>query len=239
MRAVLLDIEGTTTPMSFVFDVLFPYARSHLRRHLEQHASSPEHSVLFDRLRQEHLSDHAAGETVPPWVDTPLAARLASVANYIEWLMDRDRKSTSMKQLQGKIWEEGYRRGELVGAVFDDVPGALERWQRQDVQIGIFSSGSVLAQQLLFRNSSAGDLTRFVGWYFDTTVGTKTDSQSYRRIANTMRIPAGAILFISDSPRELDAARETGMQTMFSVRGGHQRAPEDRYALIRSFEELV
>ena len=133
----------------------------------------------------------ARGEAVPPWVDAPPAARLASVASYCEWLMDRDRKSTALKVLQGKIWEEGYARGELVGDVFADVPGALERWRAQHLQIGIFSSGSVLAQQLLFRHSSAGDLTRFLQWYFDTTTGAKTDSESYRRIATAMGLPAG------------------------------------------------
>ena len=174
IRAILLDIEGTTTPIVFVFEVLFPYARRHLRRHLEQHATSPEYEVLFDRLRDDHASDRSAGEPVPPWVDAPPAARLASVASYSEWLMDRDRKSTALKVLQGKIWEEGYARGELVGDVFVDVPGALERWRAQHLQIGIFSSGSVLAQRLLFRHSSAGDLSRFLQWYFDTTIGAKS-----------------------------------------------------------------
>ena len=112
--------------------------------------------------------------------------------------MDQDRKSTPLKALQGKIWEEGYARGELVGEVFADVPAALERWRAQDLQISIFSSGSVLAQQLLFRHSSAGDLSRFIRAYFDTTTGAKGDSESYRRIAAAMALPAPAILFVSD-----------------------------------------
>ena len=239
IRAILLDIEGTTTPIVFVFDVLFPYARRHLRRHLEQHAASPEYDVLFGRLRDDHASDRSAGEPVPPWADAPPAARLASVASYSEWLMDRDRKSTALKVLQGKIWEEGYTGGELVGDVFADVPGALERWRAQHRHIGIFSSGSVLAQQLLFRHSSAGDLTRFLQWYFDTGVGTKTDSESYRRIADAMTIPAGAILFVSDVTGELDAARRAGMRTTLSVRPGNKPPPpEHGHPVVQTFDAL-
>ncbi len=238
IRAILLDIEGTTTPIAFVFDVLFPYARRHLRRHLDQHADSPEYDVLFGRLRDDHASDRSAGEPVPPWADAPPAARLDSVASYSEWLMDRDRKSTALKVLQGKIWEEGYARGELVGDVFADVPGALERWRAQDRQIGIFSSGSVLAQQLLFRHSAAGDLTRFLQWYFDTAVGTKTDSESYRRIADAMTIPAGAILFVSDVTGELDAARRAGMHTALSVRPGNKPPPEHGHPIVQTLDAL-
>lgn len=239
IHAILLDIEGTTTPIAFVFEVLFPYARRHLRPHLEQHATSPEYDILFGQLRDEHFSDQNAGETVPPWVDAPLPARLASIASYSEWLMDRDRKSTPLKALQGKIWEEGYARGELVGDVFADVPGALERWRAQQVQIGIFSSGSALAQQLLFRHSSSGDLTRFLRWYFDTTIGAKTDSESYRRIARTMTVPSEAILFVSDVSGELDAAGRAGMRTMLSVRPGNRPTPPAHgHPVIQTFDAL-
>ncbi|MGH9387262.1 MAG: acireductone synthase [Vicinamibacterales bacterium] len=239
IQAILLDIEGTTTPIAFVYEVLFPFARKNLRRHIEQHASSIEYSVLFDRLRDEHAADRRAGETVPPWVETPHTARLASVASYSEWLMERDRKSTALKELQGRIWEEGYTRGELVGEVFDDVPGALARWHAQHVSIGIYSSGSALAQRLLFRHSSAGDLTRFLQWYFDTTVGAKIESDSYRRIATKMSMPAQAVLFVSDVIGELDAARGAGMQTTLSIRPGNTPLPHTSgYTTIRSFDEL-
>ncbi len=180
IRAVLLDIEGTTTPIAFVHDVLFPYARRHLRRYVD-----------------------------------------AATAAQYESLMDSDSKSTELKALQGQIWEEGYRGGELVGEVFADVPGAFEQWHAQGVQIGIFSSGSVLAQQLLFRHSSAGDLTKFLSWYFDTTTGAKADAGSYRRIAAAMAVPPSALVFISDVTRELDAAREAGMHTRLAVRPGN------------------
>lgn len=239
VRAILLDIEGTTTPVSFVFDVLFPYARRNLRRHLEQQARSPEHESLFERLHADHVAHRSAGEAVPPWVEAPPDARLASIASYVEWLMDRDSKSAALKALQGKIWEEGYRLGELVGEVFDDVPGAFERWHAQGLQIGVFSSGSVLAQQLLFRHSSAGDLTPFLQWYFDTTMGTKTEADSYRRIATAMAVPPEAVLFISDTTRELDAAGEAGMQTRLAIRPGNT-PPSDGHGHvpIHNFSEL-
>ncbi len=169
VQAILLDVEGTTTPIAFVVETLVPYARTHLRRYVEQHASAPEYARLLEQLRGEHAADREAGQPVPAWVDTPAAAHLASVVGYLEWLMDRDRKSTALKDLQGRVWEEGYRLGELQGDVFADVPRALERWRAQGLEIGIFSSGSVLAQQLLFRHSSAGDLTGHLRWHFDTT----------------------------------------------------------------------
>ena len=239
IQAILLDIEGTTTPISFVYDVLFPFARANLRRHIEQHASSVEYTALCDRLRDEHALDKRRGEVVPPWVDTPQTSRHASIASYCEWLMDRDRKSTALKDLQGRIWEEGYTGGKLVGQVFDDVPAAFARWHARQLPIGIYSSGSVLAQQLLFRYSSAGDLTGFLRWYFDTTIGAKRERDSYRSIATQIATPTPAIRFVSDVTAELDAARQAGMQTALSIRPGNPPQPNaDVHAAIRSFDEL-
>ena len=239
IEAILLDIEGTTTPIAFVVDVLFPYARTHLRRHLEELAASPVHASLLDQLRTERAGDQRAGEPVPAWVDTPPAARLESAASYAEWLMDRDRKSTPLKILQGTLWEEGYRRGELVGAVFADVPPALARWHAAGVQVGIFSSGSVLAQQLLFRHSSAGDLTPFLRWFFDTTTGKKADRDSYQRIASAMNVRPESIVFVSDVVVELDAARDAGLSTRLSIRPGNAPPPllHDHPA-IQTFGEI-
>lgn len=239
VQAILLDIEGTTTPIAFVFDVLFPHARLQLRHHLDQHASSPEYERLFDALHDEWTSDRKAGEAVPSWIDDPPGERLASVASYSDWLMERDRKSTPLKELQGRIWKEGFERGELVGQVFADVPAALGRWRARDLRIGIFSSGSILAQQVLFRYSSSGDLTRFLDWYFDTTVGAKTNSESYRSIATAMDLAPAAILFISDVAKELDAAREAGMETRLSMRPGNKPPPHAQdHSVIHSFDEL-
>jgi enolase-phosphatase E1 len=142
--------------------------------------------------------------------------------------------------LQGRIWEQGYARGELVGEVFADVSPAFQRWHAGGFQIGIFSSGSVLAQKLLFRHSSAGDLTRYLHWHFDTTTGPKGDPESYRRIAAAMAISPHAIAFVSDSIGELDAARAAGMRTVLSVRPGN--APvrsEHGHRAVRSFDHLI
>lgn len=239
IEAILLDIEGTTTPIAFVVDVLFPYARRRVRQHLETLAASPVHASVLDQLRTEHAADRRAGEPVAAWVDAPPAARLDSAASYAEWLMDRDRKSTPLKMLQGMIWDEGYRRGELVGEVFDDVPPALARWQSEGVQVGIFSSGSVLAQQLLFRHSSAGDLTPFLRWYFDTTTGKKAERESYQRIAAAMNMRPESIAFVSDVVAELDAARDAGLSTRLAIRPGNAPPPSPHdHRAIRTFDEI-
>jgi enolase-phosphatase E1 len=238
--AILLDIEGTTTPVAFVSEVLFPYARSHLRSHLEADAGAPGYDSMIMSLRTDHASAVRAGETVPSWDDEPPNRRQEAIATYVEWLMDRDHKSTALKELQGRIWEVGYRRGELVGEVFPDVRPALQHWHEQDVPVGIFSSGSTLAQQLLFRYSSAGDLTSLVRWHFDTRVGSKTDPASYCRIAASTKIPAGTFLFLSDAIKELDAARTAGMQVRLMVRPGNASVPTGHgYDTIRSLSEVA
>jgi enolase-phosphatase E1 len=239
IAAILLDIEGTTTPMAYVTQVLFPHARTHLRSHLERHARSQAYETLFAVFREEHASALLRGEPVPPWVDEPESARLAAIAAYVEWLMDRDRKSPALKELQGRIWEDGYRRGELIGEVFPDLPDALRRWQERKVPVGIFSSGSVLAQQLLFGHSSAGDLTPFLRWYFDTRVGPKVEPDSYRTIAQTMGVSADSILFVSDVTRELTAAGGAGMQVRLSVRPGNAPQPDaDEFEVATSLADL-
>jgi enolase-phosphatase E1 len=197
----LLDIEGTTTPLAFVTETLFPYARARLPEFLAREGRS--------------------GET---------AGLLAE--------MDRDSKSTVLKELQGRIWEDGYASGELTGAVFDDVPRALARWHASGTPIGIFSSGSVLAQRLLFRHSSAGDLTPFISWYFDTLVGAKRESASYARIASSVALGPGVITFVSDIVPELDAAREAGMETILSLRPGNSPQPPNDHRAIRTFDEI-
>jgi enolase-phosphatase E1 len=240
VQAILLDVEGTTTPIAFVVEKLFPYARTHLRRHVEQHASAPDYARLLEQVHGEYARDRESGQPVPAWGDAPAAKRLASVVAYLDWLMDRDRKSTSLKDLQGRVWEEGYRLGELQGDVFADVPRAFQRWRAHGLEIGIFSSGSILAQQLLFRHSSAGDLTGYLRWHFDTTIGGKADAESYRRIAAAMAIPPHAVLFISDVALELDAASAAGMQTRLSIRPGNALPPDDQgHSVVRTFDDVA
>lgn len=222
-RGILLDIEGTTTPIAFVYDVLFPFARRHAAGYLK-------HADLAS-LKLEHEEDLLQDHDPPPWSSEPVA--------YVHWLMDRDRKSAALKDIQGKIWLEGYQSGELYGEVFQDVPPALERWHGRKIDIRIFSSGSILAQRLLFSTTTAGDLTRFLSGYFDTNTGPKNEPSSYTQIANAFEIPAPDILFISDVTRELDAGRAAGMQTLFCVRPGNHLQPPHDHSTITSFETIV
>src|SRR5215216_6552346 len=194
IRAILLDIEGTTTPIAFVHEVLFSYARGHAKEFLASNADADD----ITRLREEHAADLSNGEQPP-----------AELAAYVEWLIARDRKSTALKSLQGKIWRQGYEDGSLKSQVFADVPPAFKRWRDRGLRISIFSSGSVLAQQLLFAHTDVGDLTPFIDSYFDTKVGKKGEAESYRKIVEEMGIEPQQILFISDIVAELDAANET------------------------------
>jgi enolase-phosphatase E1 len=226
VRAYLLDIEGTTTPVAFVYDVLFPYAREHVAGFLERHETVEAVRADLARLLEEQAADVAQGLTPP---EAPVA--------YVHWLMDRDRKSTGLKSLQGKIWEEGYRSGTLRGEVYPDVPAAFRRWRDQGSEIAIFSSGSVPAQKLLFGSTRPGDLTPFIRAFFDTTTGPKAADASYRRIAKALGLAPGDILFVSDTPLELDAARTAGMPTALCVRGAGSDS-RSAHPVVRTFDEI-
>ena len=214
VRAILLDIEGTTTPLAFVYDVLFPFARAHLREYLQEHAGSEVVRDALDRLREEWRADVAARQDPPEWPPEWADHALVPAAAYLEWLMDRDLKSPALKLLQGYVWEGGYRSGVLKGLVFPDVRPAFERWRGVPVTIAIYSSGSVLAQRLLFGATPDGDLTPFISGFFDTGGGKKTSPESYRRIADALGHAAAEVLFVSDVPAELDAARSAGCQVL-------------------------
>jgi enolase-phosphatase E1 len=234
VRAILLDIEGTTTPLAFVYDVLFPFARAHMRDYLQAHADSDMVRDALDRLREEWRADAAARQDPPEWPDDALMPAVA----YLEWLMDRDLKSPALKLLQGYIWEGGYRSGVLKGLVFPDVRPAFERWRGVPVKIAIYSSGSMLAQRLLFGATPDGDLTPFISGFFDTSAGVKTSAASYRRIAGALSHSAAEVLFVSDVPAELDAARSAGCQVLLAERPGNRAATAKEAETIRSFDEI-
>lgn len=232
-KAILLDIEGTTTPISFVYDVLFPFARSHLRSFLEQEFHSAAVQSDLELLKREHEAEQVLSA---PQLDP---SSIMSIVSYVEWLMDQDRKSTALKSLQGKIWEEGYRTGILRSKVFPDVAPAFKRWRAGGLKVAIFSSGSILAQKLLFRHTEHGDLTHFIAKYFDTTTGPKSEVQSYAKIAAALKFKATDVLFVSDVVAELDAAGESGMNTLLSVRPGNHPAPSDnKHTTIKTFNEI-
>jgi len=239
IRGVLLDIEGTTTPIAFVHEVLFSYARSQVRRFLMERFDSPEVLADLQQLREEHAIDVKQNLQPPVLKEEPRDAEIDSLAAYASWLIDRDRKSTGLKSLQGKIWQQGYSDGTLKAELFADVRPALERWRRAGLKISIFSSGSSLAQKLLFAHTAVGDLSGLIDNYFDTTVGSKTEAASYYRITSALRLPAEDVLFISDVVPELNAAGAAGMPTLLCVRPGNQPQPfAERYLTIRDFDEV-
>jgi enolase-phosphatase E1 len=233
LDAIVLDIEGTTTPISFVYDVLFPFARRHLREFLKDERSSPRVADAVVGLELEWADDVAKGNAPPIWSEIDLAA-------YVEWLMDLDRKSPALKSLQGLIWERGYRSGELTSEIFTDVGPALERWRAAGLRVAIYSSGSVLAQRLLFGHTPAGDLTPFFSGFFDTAVGPKTVADSYRAIAVALECAPARLLFVSDVVAELNAAHAVGCRTALAVRPGNPpQPPAPAGDSIRSFNEIV
>lgn len=240
IRLVLLDIEGTATPIDFVFKTLFPFAAEHveefLRERLSDPACDPEIKTLVAELRATWSGAASAG--APVWIESTLKEKIASAAAYVRWLIARDSKITPLKTLQGKIWERGFRSGALKGEVYPDVAPACARWRNEGKRIAIFSSGSVLAQKLLFRNSTAGDLSSYLELYFDTTMGPKREAASYKKIATLLGLPATEVLFVSDVEAELDAARSAGMRTAHAERPGIQRLAKEGHAAIHSFDEI-
>lgn len=240
VRVVLLDIEGTTTPMTFVHDVLFPFARTHLTAWCRANAGSDVYHQVLERLAAEHEAERRAGEPVPRWrTGTPDEAD-QSLQAYVLWLMRLDRKTTGLKLLQGLIWEEGYRSGALRGEVYPDVPVALDRWRQAGVMPAIYSSGSELAQRRLFGSTIYGDLTPLIAGFFDTTVGAKVSSSSYIEVASRLEVQTSQTLFVSDVTAELDAAAFAGCLTVLSHRPGNRSQPnEGRYRSVRTFDEIL
>lgn len=231
VQGVLTDIEGTTTPVSFVYEVLFPYAEARLEEACARAASEPAIAAAVEQLAKEHAEEGASG--APPGVE------LGDGAPYARWLMAQDRKSTGLKMLQGLIWEAGYHDGSLRAQIYDDVPAALAAWRDAGLRLRIYSSGSVLAQKLLFGHTDHGDLTPLFEGYHDTTTGPKKVAASYRKIAEAYGLEAGAVAFLSDVPAELDAAAKAGMRTALLVRPGNQPVADDcPHTAYGSFDEL-
>ena len=239
VRGVVLDIEGTTTPIAFVYQVLFPYARTHLREFLETHGPSGLVAGVAAQLREEHAADVARGDSPPPLPADVTSGNAVDLEPYVLWLMDRDRKSPGLKLLQGMIWQRGFADGTLRGELFPDVAPALERWHSDAIDVAIYSSGSVLAQRLIFGHTEAGDLTPAIREFFDATIGPKRAADSYRQIARTLDRPPAELLFLSDAHAELAAARAAGFKAMLCVRPGNPEPPRDEEAIVETFDEIV
>lgn len=212
IKVILTDIEGTTSAVSFVFDVLFPFAREHLPAFVRDNAGQPAVAEQIAAVRAESGEAEADVERV--------------IAILLEWIA-ADRKATPLKALQGMVWEQGYRAGSLLGHVYPDAVAGLQQWKAAGLDLYVYSSGSIQAQKLIFGCSEAGDLTPLFSGYFDTTSGGKREVESYQRIAAAIGTAAGEILFLSDVVQELDAAQAAGMATCGLAReggvlGGHR-----------------
>jgi len=228
LRTLLLDIEGTTTPIAFVRERLFGYARDHLSQYVVRHWNE---SSIRDVVRQ--LNDESPAGTKDGIADPETLVALASE------LMAQDRKSRGLKMLQGLIWEDGYQAGELRGVVWDDVPVAMRRWRSLGRDIAIYSSGSELAQRRLFESTAAGDLTPLIRAFFDTRVGAKVESGSYTKIAQALGQDPASILFVSDVTAELHAARAAGLGVVLSIRPGNAPQPDAHtFPTISSLTEI-
>ncbi|XP_024967484.1 probable bifunctional methylthioribulose-1-phosphate dehydratase/enolase-phosphatase E1 1 [Cynara cardunculus var. scolymus] len=242
-RCVVLDIEGTTTPISFVTDVLFPYARDNVRRHLEETYDTGATQEDIELLRSQVQEDlqHGVVDAVPiPYDEDGRHHVIAALVANVEGMIKSDRKITSLKQLQGHIWRTGFEKNELKGVVFDDVPGSLEKWHASGIKVYIYSSGSRLAQRLLFGYSNFGDLRKYLSGFFDTTVGNKKETKSYVEISESLGVhKPSEILFITDIFQEAVAAKAAGLEVVISVRPGNGPLPENHgFKTIKSFSEI-
>jgi enolase-phosphatase E1 len=219
VRAVVADIEGTTSSVAFVEEVLFPYARRCLPAYVRDHLAE--------------LGAIAAQTEALCKQSLPGAQKLSDML--LQWMAE-DRKFTPLKALQGMIWRAGYECGELEGHVYEDAVRALRKWRASGLEIHIYSSGSIEAQKLLFAHTAYGDLTPLLSGYFDTTTGSKLDSRAYGRIASSLGLPASTIVFLSDAAGEIRAASAGGLQTVLLAR---EDASADALNVARSFDEIV
>jgi len=258
IRHILLDIEGTTCPVSFVSEVLFPYAQRHVGDYLEEHAQEAPIQQLRKALQQAWLQE-TDSEAMALWQAAQVAQpsssepsdsaegtggitdelSVQSLLPYLDWLIRHDRKLTAWKELQGLIWHEGYARGDLEANLFSDVAPTLRLWKQMGMELSIYSSGSVAAQKLLYGHSKDGDLRGLFTHWFDTRIGPKQESDSYKRILESLGCQAEQVIFISDAIGELQAASAAGMKVVFSDRDGNPQRDSGPYISISRLDQLA
>ncbi|MCX5949405.1 MAG: acireductone synthase [Cyanobacteria bacterium] len=235
---ILLDIEGTTCPVSFVSGTLFPYAARELGPFLERHQQEVKVQELVATIFQDWQQDpdpiaqqlfhNAAGQEIRGEEEESKDSRSDNVGKhklivpYLQWLISVDLKYTPLKELQGMVWNEGYGRGELKSTLFDEVADTLQRWHEQGLVLGVYSSGSIAAQKLLYGHSQAGDLRPLFQYWFDTHIGSKHEVDSYRHICEVMQVNPQQVLFISDCEAELEAEVQSNLQVILSDRDNDQ-----------------
>lgn len=234
VRGVLLDIEGTTSAIAFVYDVMFPFARRELAAYLDHHWSEVDCAAAAEQVAAD--AGHAS---LAAWAAKTGDDARSLVQAEVQRLMDADIKATGLKQLQGLIWQAGFESGEMRAHLFDDVPAAIQTWRDLGVDVRIYSSGSVHAQKLFFGHSEAGDLLPHFTGHYDTTTGPKKEAASYTLIADDWGFAPEAILFLSDVVAELDAAHAAGMHTALVNRPGNQPVDQPHaHPCITSFEQV-
>ncbi|CAI0440910.1 unnamed protein product [Linum tenue] len=242
-RCILLDIEGTTTPITFVADVLFPYARDNVGKHLSATYDTEDTQEDIKLLRSQVEDDLAQGidgaVSIPP-NDAGKDAVIAALVANVEAMIRADRKITALKQLQGHVWRTGFQNNELKGEFYNDVPEALQSWHSLGIKVYIYSSGSRLAQRLIFGNTKSGDLRKYLSGFFDTNVGNKRETSSYIQISESLGVDnPSEILFLTDVVQEAVAAKAAGLKAMISVRPGNAPLPENHgFKTINSFLEI-
>ncbi len=234
-RGILLDIEGTTSSIDFVYDVMFPYVRRELDSFLDANWNTTDVIAACDRIAVD--AGHASLEAWAGKNKSDDELRQL-VRKEVIRQMDEDVKATGLKQLQGLIWKAGFGSGEMKAHLYEDVKPAIEKWYKAGIEIRIFSSGSVAAQKLFFAHTIKGNLLNFFSGHYDTTTGSKKEADSYRQIAQEFKCKTSDILFISDIVEELDAAREAGMETALSVRPENKPQPETDHPKVSSFDEV-
>jgi len=236
LQHVLLDIEGTTCPVSFVGEVLFPYAKQQMPAFLADQAENPIVQEVLIQVFEAWDKDtdiEAAALRQRYCQNDSLAA-----VSYLGWLIEKDRKLTPLKELQGLIWRQGYDQGLLKAPLYADVPEALERWHSAGLELSTYSSGSINAQKLLYRHSSYGDLSILFRSWFDTNIGSKVSSQSYTKIAEALKSSPEQIVFISDRKSELIAAAEAGVKVLFSQRVDNPETDNGNFIAVKNYADL-
>jgi len=221
IKAIVTDIEGTTSSIDFVHKVLFPYAHSHLPEYVREHKAQKEIELILQEVREI--------------VNEPELDFEGLISIFLQWIKE-DRKTTALKTLQGKIWSDGYKNGAFTGHVYEDAERNLKNWHAKDLALYIYSSGSVAAQKLLFGYSDVGDLTGLFTGYFDTRIGNKRESVAYQNIVEQLELPAQNILFLSDIVEELDAASQVGLNTIQLVREETQKT--GNHPIAHNFDEI-
>ncbi|XP_011500979.1 PREDICTED: enolase-phosphatase E1-like [Ceratosolen solmsi marchali] len=239
--AIILDIEGTTSSISFVQDTLFPYVREFLKKHVDEKWNDEEFKADFSKLKEQAKEDEKqkVDGFIPIKEGTEHETK-ESIVQYVLWQMNNDRKTDALKQLQGHIWKAAYKP--IKGHVYDDVPKAFEEWTNNGKKLYIYSSGSVEAQKLLFENSIHGNLLKYISGHFDTNIGSKQDIESYKNIFKSIGLESSDILFLTDVIKEAEAAKGAGLSTIIVIRKENAELStleKGSFKTIESFSELT